>query len=411
MAKSLLLEAPALSERLRTRFVRQRAAWLRGEGSWPLSLNLGVPSEAEAMAHPDKVSCWLQGWQAWPGPGRVVWVERRWPRLGAQHLPRAVVFDAPPMVTEMLGVLPQWQRAVERLQRIVGRWPALAATASQQWDVLGEWEEADFERLVGLVDWLHSHPGSDLLLRQLPVPGVDGKWLERHRRPVTSWLAALQGGDARARDLYQLAGLRRAPPRIRFRVLDPQLRARFAGLSDIEAPLSDIAAISLPLRHVFIVENLQTGLAFGDLPGAVVFMKQGYAVEAFAGIPWLESLPVHYWGDLDTNGFAILDRLRIDHPAAHSLLMDEETLLRHRQLWGHEAKPAQALELPGLNSEEKALYQALRSGRWGPGVRLEQERIDWQYAWDRILEVSANGHDSQHLAASRNAASASARDP
>src|ERR1022692_4377837 len=36
-----------------------------------------------------------------------------------------------------------------------------------------------------------------------------------------------------------------------------------------------------------------------------------------------------YWGDIDTYGFHILDRLRVLFPDVQSLLMDRDTLLEH----------------------------------------------------------------------------------
>ena len=66
--------------------------------------------------------------------------------------------------------------------------------------------------------------------------------------------------------------------------------------------------------------------------------------------------------------------------------MDEETLLRHRDYWAHEAKPVN-YELPRLDEEEQALYGNLRQGKFGPGVRLEQERVEWRHAWRKIREM------------------------
>jgi hypothetical protein len=40
-----------------------------------------------------------------------------------------------------------------------------------------------------------------------------------------------------------------------------------------------------------------------------------------------------YWGDIDTHGFAILDRLRTGMPHMRSLMMDQATLQAHRSLW------------------------------------------------------------------------------
>jgi len=400
MSKSFLLDPAEVRERLQRRFARQRGDWLRGGGSWPLQFPLGLPSEDEALRHGEAVRRWMRAWQNWNGPGEIDWVERRWHIVGTHCLPARVRFADPQIACEMLGTSDAWTKARQRLARIADRWPSLQDAAARNWPVLAEWEDAEFERLIGLLDWLQAHPGSGLYPRQLSVPGVDGKWLERHRRVLVDWLGALQGAKPGERDLSRLAGLRSLPARLRLRVLDPALRGRLGGLGDIEAPVQEVAALQLPAQRIFIVENLQTGLAFGDLPGAVVFMQQGYAVDVFAAVPWLAECPVHYWGDIDTHGLAILDRLRRHVPHARSLLMDEATLLAHRELWGHEARPAQAAELPCLTLEEAALYRDLRRGRFGAGVRLEQERIPWPFVLDRLRKMmsKATGGSDESLA-------------
>ena len=87
---------------------------------------------------------------------------------------------------------------------------------------------------------------------------------------------------------------------------------------------------------------------------------------------------MHYWGDIDTYGFHILDRLRALFPSVQSFLMDRQTLLEHRSLWVQESNPYRA-ELSRLVSSEQALYDDLRHNRLGDRVRLEQERIS--YGW------------------------------
>jgi hypothetical protein len=42
-----------------------------------------------------------------------------------------------------------------------------------------------------------------------------------------------------------------------------------------------------------------------------------------------------------------------------------------------------------LDVAERTLYQGLANDRWGPAVRLEQERIAWDYAWERMVAVSS----------------------
>lgn len=86
-----------------------------------------------------------------------------------------------------------------------------------------------------------------------------------------------------------------------------------------------------------------------------------------------------YWGDIDTHGFAILDRLRAWLPQARSVLMDRETLLQHRDRWVREERPTSAA-LTRLTATEAQLYAALVHDDLGTRVRLEQERIDWRFA-------------------------------
>jgi len=169
------------------------------------------------------------------------------------------------------------------------------------------------------------------------------------------------------------------------RLLDSQLRARVGGLADISAPVDQIAALPLAPERVFIVENIQTGLAFTDLTASAVIFGLGYAVDRLGAIPWLHDADCCYWGDLDTHGLVILDRLYGYLPRVRSLLMDENTLLDHRALWSQEGKPVRNLEPSRLNDAERAVYEGLASDRWGLAVRLEQERIGWDYAWKQVV--------------------------
>jgi len=385
MAKSFLVDPEGVRQRLSTRYRAGHRRWLEGGGDWPLSFRLGTPSEREAREHMTAVRAWLAQWQAWSGVGEVVWVARRWSTLGTQSVPERVILRDAGQVATWLGQLDRWQRAVQRYAVMAERWPRLIGGLAKHFDVLADYPEDDFQRLKAMLEWLASHPDSGLYVRQLSVAGVDTKWLTNRRSLIVELFSVLRAAEGRSADFYVSTGIRREPVTMRFRILDPDARRMVGGLEDISAPVEEIARMSLSLRRVFIIENLQTGLAFPDLPGCVVFMGLGYAVELFGMIPWLQHLSCHYWGDLDTHGFAILNRLRHYLPAAQSILMDEATLLGHRYLWVQEEKPVSAA-LPLLSDTERRLYSDICRHRWGMRVRLEQERISWPYAL-RCLHV------------------------
>lgn len=382
MAKTFLLKPEEVADRL-VRLYRQRCRhWLVDSGDWPLRIPLGPPREQDALNDLSGVRDWQQAWQRWTGPGTVIWEQRRWTKIGTQELPIALELQGPDAVATVAGEASAWQQAHSRFTTLCSRWPELAAVLPRHFEALRDYEKLDIHVLADLLGWLQSHPASGLYPRQVPVPGLDSKWIERRRGLLGEALRAVLNVE-QANDFYALSGLARPPEMLRLRLLDPALRSACGGLGDLQAPIAEIAAFRLPIERAFIVENLQTGLAFADLPGCVVFMAQGYSVDAFGRLPWLQEIPCCYWGDLDTHGFAILDRLRQHLPHARSLLMDEATLLDHRELWGEEPKPSTAT-LTHLTDAEAELYEALRSHRYGPRVRLEQERIPWLFAWERL---------------------------
>ncbi len=63
--------------------------------------------------------------------------------------------------------------------------------------------------------------------------------------------------------------------------------------------------------------------------------------------------------------------------------MDRETLLTHRDHWVTEDRPATAV-LTRLTPDEQELYSDLVTDGLGERVRLEQERIDWQWVEQRL---------------------------
>ncbi|MBK1633305.1 hypothetical protein CKO31_21620 [Thiohalocapsa halophila] len=416
MAASGRLDPAAVTTLLRKRWRGGHRRWLDAAGSWPLTILLHPPTERETARDLAGVRDWIERWTAVDTdparPGELIWTERQWPGLGRQRLPERLLLTGPEQVAVWVGEQARWLRAQERaagLRRVMAA-PTMAVdqdavSASSEdrapldaagralgfgrhFDWLADAPAVDFERLLAVLRWLQEHPDSGLYVRQLPIPGIDTKWIGANRGRLVDLLGqqqrqAADTGDTAGTDLHALAGLRREPDLLRIRMLDPDLRAAVGGLGDITAPVEQIAALPLRPARAFLVENLQTGLAFDDLPGAVCCMARGYAVEAYAAIPWLRGRPCHYWGDLDTHGFAILSRLRQHLPDVHSLLMDEATLLRHRDLWQREEKPA-AGPLAGLSPEEEAVVEGLLTDRWGERVRLEQERIDWEYARTQI---------------------------
>jgi hypothetical protein len=246
---------------------------------------------------------------------------------------------------------------------------------------------ADWAKLVETVRWVDAHPSHGMYLRQVDVPGVDTKFIERHRA-ILGELLDVQLPAERVdvtRPRSDFAGryrFLRKPEYVRFRVLGDGSRP--GGFSELTVRASELTTAPASVSTVFVVENETTFLAFPPTAGGMVVFGGGYAVTAMSAVPWLADKDVVYWGDLDTHGFSILHRLRVRLPAVTSLLMDRATLLAHESQWVTEANPVND-HLDHLHPDEAELYRDLVEGAYGANVRLEQERIRFS-AVERAIE-------------------------
>jgi len=153
-------------------------------------------------------------------------------------------------------------------------------------------------------------------------------------------------------------------------------------------PVAQFAALRTGVDRVYITENEVNALAFPDVESSMVVFGGGYGIDRLAQVDWLRSRRVMYWGDIDTHGFAILDRLRASIPGAASLLMDADTLQAHRHVWGQEDGDKRCLaDLMRLTEQERELFLQLRGDILGERLRLEQERIGYTWAVDAIRQT------------------------
>jgi len=381
-----------IRELIKRKYQNNHREWLKisvsdngSQTTWPLEINLGIPTEKDALQQQEGVKAWITAWKSWRGSGDIVWIERNWRSLGVQTVPLKLILNHPRDAVSWTEEAEAWSHAVERYKTLVQRWPALIDILPKYYNVLANSDDGNFLRITEMLSWICANPNSGLYPRQIPVASVDSKWLESRKGLVCELVSAIQGTNDR--DFYTACGLKPPPQLIRMRLLDPEIRSRFSGLGDICATWEEAANLDINPTHVFIVENLQTGLAFEDLVGSVVIMALGYGVDVLSPIRWLHNARCIYWGDIDTHGLAILNRARTHIPSLETILMDKPTLFAHRDLWVQEKDQSASTELPLLTNEEQELFLSLKNNVWGQQVRLEQERICWDEAWETIKAI------------------------
>ena len=92
-------------------------------------------------------------------------------------------------------------------------------------------------------------------------------------------------------------------------------------LTEFAARSEELAQLNVQPRTAVIVENEISYLSINIPEDGVVIWGKGFEVDSVGRLPWLGDADVQYWGDIDTHGFAILDRLRAWLPWTRSVLM------------------------------------------------------------------------------------------
>lgn len=374
-----------------------RKLWDRGEllaalagadAAFPRRLVLKRPSSAEMTDNFEEVRRWAADLRAVPHC-RMEMRDVAHRVFGNNSLPQAAWLDSLDDALAMIGK----QRDAERFRRMLdytrqhgaALLPWLARKPLRALELADSWPA-----LLAVVNWLAANPRPGIYLRQVDLPGIDSKFIETNRGVLGELLdlgLAPQAIDTSYGGVAQFApryGFRDKPLRLRFRMLDPALAILPGhGAADMSLDAASFAMLAPPVQRVFVTENEINYLAFPPVRRSMLVFGAGYGWEVLAQAAWLRQVSLIYWGDIDTHGFAILNQLRARFGHVESLLMDHATLMAHQHAWGDENAPIKH-DLPLLTADEQTVYDALRDNAIRPRLRLEQEKVGFNWLSARL---------------------------
>jgi hypothetical protein len=370
---------------VRKRWDAERYLRSYAEGAqWvPIELPVKAPSAAQLLDRFNEAVAWSERFhrdsQPKDGSTRFTVVYRtvKGKGLGSNEVPARARIDSFVQLCALLNTVDQvasFDLAVAQTATSVPELVTWVRTHPRQ--VI---EHASVWRdLLATVTWIRATPNGGFYLRQIDVDGIDTKFVERHRKILDALLTELLPDD-RIDARFSAGNFDR---RFRFRSKPEYTRVRAlgsesglpAGLTEVTLRTDELEGSDLESRTLFVVENEITFLAFPPVPSSLAVFGSGFALASLRLAPWLVDKQIVYWGDLDTHGFDILSRLRERFDGVQSILMDRSTLLAHRGQWVREPSPTHR-PLGHLSSSEAELYDDLVTDRFGPSVRLEQERV------------------------------------
>ncbi|WP_347555283.1 DUF3322 domain-containing protein [Robbsia sp. KACC 23696] len=363
------------------------------EGRFPFRLVLKTPGTTDIANRFDEVRTWAAVLREIPNV-RIEWREVRHRVQGLQRVPSSVWIDSIDDALILLQKVPASRAFAELVATTESTLPALVPWLLRR-PLIALQYAAEWPKLLIVVSWLRAHPRPGVFLRQVDLPDIDTKFIERHRGLLPELLDLIlppEAIDSTKSGVAQFAGrygFTEKPTRIRYRELDPQI-ASLPGpvCADIALDAKSFSELKLSIDRVFITENETNFLAFPLVPRSIVVFGAGYGWDALSLARWLDCCTIYYWGDIDTHGFGILNQLRSHFSAVASFLMDRETLDAHSASWGRETAPLM-VDLLRLTSDECRVYDDLRYQRIQPDacLRLEQEHIGYHWVMTRLAAL------------------------
>jgi hypothetical protein len=361
--------------------------------AFPHAFPLGRPTAAALKADYADIHARTLAWQDWARSRGVELVyESRVAKGGStQALPTHAMVESIDHAAELVaGEWPErLARGCERLTVMRERYPQVV-DVDRVLRLVDPYSVVDFDLLVTVADWFLADPSRAALgitPRQVPIPGVHAKWLQGHRAGVQ----ALTGLD-------DLGLLPTHPPRIHFTYLDPDHRAAGARVHD-SATVGDMFEPAYVPEVVVISENKDTAIHFPQIPGAISVEGVGKGGKTPAAFPWIRNAPVVvYWGDIDRDGYEILNGYRVDFDRdIDSILMDLATYEAYEEFGtgldqhGRSLQSGDPRPVGRLHDDERAVYLRVLDAEHTGHRRIEQERIPLDRALEAVDAVRLAG--------------------
>lgn len=313
-------------------------------------------------------------------PGyRLITIEKQFDKIGTQSVPEKIVIESLEDYLHITRKEREYQLFMNNLILLNSELPSLK-----------DWLRANPLKLIEHDTWVDTikvckyflqHPKPNLYIRQLPID-IHTKYINENKGIVTSLLNYLipEHINADEKDFEKRFNLLSKEQLIRIRFLDAS-KSPLQNITDISFTEKELKHYAFLVENVLVTENLMNFLTLPVLPKTMaIWSGGGFNISYLRNIEWLKHKQFYYWGDIDAQGFQILNQCRTYFPNTISIMMDRRTLGHFNPAAG---TPAKALPLDLLNPEEADLYEDLIVGN----IRLEQEKITQPFADERIREA------------------------
>jgi len=179
---------------------------------------------------------------------------------GVQTVIKEISFDNEAQLIGYLNKQEEYASFTSNVAKILQHYPVLKTWMSNNTSSILEYE-LDWDSLLAVVSYFVSNASPGIFIREIPVP-VHTKFIEQHKAVLYELLnevlppAAIQQQYSGVSQFELRFGLKIIPARIRIRLLDATFARYYNnGMTDIEAPVDELANLEWPLQKVIVLEN------------------------------------------------------------------------------------------------------------------------------------------------------------
>lgn len=322
--------------------------------------------------------------------------------LGEQSIPVKLIIHDLNTLAEILGKV-----AIERLDSLQFKFKSLVQLSPNpdtqkrifdslinHLDMIERLSNEQIANLVILMPQLYEGMGKGNYLRAVNVAGIDTKFIENNFRTIEILVQSLHQTDTAIAldtidennqlELLDWLGCESKPKDWLFiRPLCDASKLALANLPILKLSSQTLLNFELPADNILIIENETPCFMLPNLANTIAVAGGGKNL-TWLKAQWLKHKKVGYWGDIDSEGLAMLSYARKCCAHVESLMMDKHTLGSHDHK--RVAEPVFNQVAPKFLTIDEAELFAFIQQQDIDKRRLEQEFIHQ----DVILQVLKN---------------------
>jgi len=268
----------------------------------------------------------LEGRAGWT----IVWKSWRSKKLSQQRWPLSIKVTTEEDLLSIIGKTRETAEFRSQVQQLVA-WNNRIVDWLQNHVPAVLKHKAAWKDICTVIDFFLLEDATPYYIRNIPIP-VHTKFIDQHASLILAILKSLDSErfPAEVNDLEKAAGLRKKPHLYSMRWLDISLAEKYtANLNILGLPFTTLQKAKWDIPEIWLVENETNLYLLPERKNALAVFAKGYALHNLKAIPFFKEAQIYYWGDLDEDGYLMLEQFRYFYPHAISVLMDEKTVLFH----------------------------------------------------------------------------------